>query len=881
MIKSANAVWMGLLAGTLAWGGAAPSLEGQESSTYFEAPDVVADQTHRFEALADLDGDNDLDIISVWKLTSTSVKVAGWINGGATGLTEGWEYTTTVPDPNATIRVLPGDFNGDGRDDFVFAVGPIIAFRLSVGATTPPALGWAWQEATPILGLAAHDYDGNGMDDLVVTRNGEIKIYQSSASAPALVTNAGLPFDGRHEVLLADLNGDTTLDICVAHRGSATTSDVRLVMFEVFGMSLFPIQTQVLTNLMDPRTTSGDIDGDGDLDLVVFHGSNQYTIVRRNGATGFSVDPPRTGGPATHLADLDGDGDLDGIQCDGVLASSLNLGASTFRMSLNDGTGQLGPSFTFAALGADRLAGVTDIDGDGDQDLIAGRCIYYARPAPGSPPFIHGATFTHPRQIVDMDRDGDPDVKVALDSIHKNSGDGLLSSENQIVPPAPVGFAFQGPGIPGDFDGDGDLDLIVKMRQGNSFVSMRLLRNQGAGNFVDAGTPGPVNVDFCRVPSSSIIGFAFEASPENSLVVDLDGDGDRDLITRARGLASVPGGVSRIWWNAGAGSFTSGPEYPQTYIEHVAEVTGDGLLDFIGPRSQLGLFLYPGLAPGLFATAGVSISATMHPHDGSAIGDLNGDGVVDIVAFEGAPELYLGDGMGGFTQSVTLPGPSGLNSSSGTASHVDLFMHMEDLDGDGELELVGGPLNFAPGCSAIFSRVGPPGTTFEHKIQVVLPRALADMDGDGDADAVEQTRIAWNTRHRGLAAGFRRQYGAGVPGLGGVTPTLGNVGPYRPGLSGEIRITGGIGVGAGLLLLSNAPANIPAAGGTVLVAPQFLIPFVLNGAPGFAGAGSWSLPWTLPPGSGGITFYHQAGILDSNAPQGVSMTNAMLITVGL
>ncbi|HLQ38765.1 MAG TPA: FG-GAP-like repeat-containing protein, partial [Planctomycetota bacterium] len=235
------------------------------------------------------------------------------------------------------------------------------------------------------------------------------------------------------------------------------------------------------------RTTSlalGDVDGDGDLDLVVGNGGinavwEQSRLYLNNG-TGTFTDVTASRMPAgsydtTSLAlgDVDGDGDLDLVVGNYWGTQSLlyiNNGTGTFT----DATASRMPagsySTTSLALG--------DVDGDGDLDLVVGN-------------------------------QGNPGGQSLL---YLNNGTGTFTDAT--ASRMPVGSYITNSLVLGDMDGDGDLDLVVGNSSYYSGQSLLYLNN-GTGTFTDATAS--------RIPAGYY--------NTNSLALgDVDGDGDLDLV---------------------------------------------------------------------------------------------------------------------------------------------------------------------------------------------------------------------------------------------------------------------------------------------------------------------------------------------------------------
>src|SRR5205085_12226387 len=113
----------------------------------------------------------------------------------------------------------------------------------------------------------------------------------------------------------------------------------------------------------------GDIDGDGDLDLVAAHETGETIVDLNNGQGVFTRAHTLRAGLNPVLLDSDGDGDLDLILINADTPQALQSHLYLYR---NDGAG----NFTGTQLnlsgskGFDNRFAVGDIDGDGDLDYV-------------------------------------------------------------------------------------------------------------------------------------------------------------------------------------------------------------------------------------------------------------------------------------------------------------------------------------------------------------------------------------------------------------------------------------------------------------------------------------------------------------------------------
>ncbi len=866
--------------------------QAQESRARFDAAVVVADQWHSLTHLLDLDGNGVKDAIGFWSLNDSTryTHFTGYRNDGSGRLEEAWDFplgTWLAP----TILAV-ANLDGDGRDDFVIAKGHQVHLFTSNGFALP-VYRQSVNPVTPgdIRSLVAADFDADGLDDFAVfTSSYEIKVFLNRRNDPPVLssttyTSISGPTD---RMFLTEFNGDGRPDLVVTSSG--LPAYVRLYSVEAGVISEGP-QFIFSSSLASPMIASGDVDGDGDTDIVAF-GMSQYEILRRSGLTTFTLEGPRTGGPATDLADVDGDGDLDGVCCGGGgggggggSTPSPNVNQAVFEVSLNDGGGSFAAAFKIPGLGAEHIAGAADMDGDGDVDLVAGRCVYFAHGPLRNPypriPFA-GTAPPRPAPIGDFDGDADVDVDLTLESVCANSADGTFRAQVTVRPQPPAGRNFTGRGMPIDADGDGHIDLLVELRgSGGTLLSMRLLRNAGGGGFVDGG-------DATAPGETFDVG---DTTRQRSFCADVDTDGDLDLVLGNYWFTNEP--PTEIWLNDGSGFFTRGAVLLAELLVRVAGLDGDGISDQLrGARAQRFMRLYRGLSNGTFGNreALPILSYQAIP----AVADFDGDGDLDIaghVTVRSDAALLLNDGSAHFQEAIRFP----LTNLNVTISEHHLLA--TDVDLDGRMDLIASQAGDEAtlGTSSIFIQT-PGALAFTSSVQVFHAAQVADSDGDGDPDLLSATARADgqdavpdflsdhfvpNRRFEMPWSGKSRQYGSGTPGSGGMAPVLGALGVLRPGGTWVYRVMGGIGGSTGYLAVGLEPLEEARRGGILLVNPLQRHPITLNGTTGEPGTGSWEwLQGPLPHGRAGRSYYLQAFVRDPEAPQGLSFSNGLKVTFG-
>jgi hypothetical protein len=256
-----------------------------------------------------------------------------------------------------------------------------------------------------------------------------------------------------------------------------------------------------------------------------------------------------------------------------------------------------------------------------------------------------------------------------------------------------------------DYDNDGWLDLFAIGPDGRGL----LLHNSEGKRFDDV---------------TAVAGVRDVAGARHALFVDLDHDGDLDLLL-------VGGGSLGAYRNNLDGTFTLFPNadgIAQGGTDAAfADLDDDGRTDVL-VASATG-------ADGLFHNDGVRgftrTADTIRGQGPVAMGDYDNDGAIDI--FVAGSGLWHNNGSGQFTHDMRSPSLArARNATDGTAVFFD-------YDNDGWLDLiVAGPHgaalfhNDGTGRFADRSQLLPPALQRDS----IGPLIVADIDGDGDQDLI-------------------------------------------------------------------------------------------------------------------------------------------------
>ncbi len=419
------------------------------------------------------------------------------------------------------------------------------------------------------------EQDGSGLftfTDLQVGLDGFA--MQVTIPTPSSLIWGDYDNDGKLDILLAGISSIGAIAQIHRNNGTGTFNDI--------GAGL--------PDLHDCSVAWGDYDNDGDLDILLAGGTGTGFIARiyRNDAGSFTdiaAGLPGLYDCSAAWGDYDNDGDLDLLLTGfttggtGYLSEVYRNDAGTFT---SIGAGLPGVSFSSVAWG--------DYDNDGDLDILLTGDTgsgYIARVYRND----GGGTFADASAALpgvahssvawgDFDDDGDLDILLAGDTsstyislVCRNLGGGVFA------PAAYLTGVSQGSVAWGDYDNDGDLDILLAGDTGSGYVSL-VYRNNGDGTFTDigAGLPGVIDASVAWG--------------------DSDNDGDLDILLMGYTGSAYLSGVF-----SSSGSVANAPPSPPSNLAAIvvgSEVTlsWDPASDDTTPAAGLSYNLRVGTTPG-------------------------------------------------------------------------------------------------------------------------------------------------------------------------------------------------------------------------------------------------------------------------------------------
>jgi hypothetical protein len=608
----------------------------------------------------DLDNDDDADLVVANGGRPSIAIFRG--NGNGT-----FDQASILESAEELVYLGAGDLDGDADLDIAgaatgSATDTVVVLANDGAGTLTRSIGLnAGFDADSIL---VSDLDGDGRSDITARSPLALVVFWGEATGGFSASERYVLPGGRGAASVGDIDGDSDLDVIVP---GFTSGD--LLMFLNEGRRTFsePVAHQFM--LVPHVALPVDLDGDMDADIAVFSGGSNrpfLTIVENEGRGVFAVPMVLETDFAERfaIADLNGDG-----ISDFVLANQNIINGVLVVLSHPDGS--LGPAIRqvwFSRYGgAPKEIQTGDLDGDSDVDVAVftegdpiGTVAVLLNNGKGELALSVARAITNsPRNLVLFDLNGDGRLDAAVSCSGGasqggirflwNRGDGFLTSGEFLNLPGSAG-----PIAGGDFDGDGDADLILYVD-----LDFTLLRNGGGGVFSRE-----------RRQDLKIRSQAFPG--------DFDGDEDLDFVAQTEGMQSD----LAVFINRGDATFTVGETVShQLRVSDLfywaVDIDGDRDLDLLGRKESISIFLNNG---------GATFEKERH-YEGQEdrrveplFDDLDGDGRMDL--------LFLSRGRLFFAKNQTAAQESrDINANRMPDECESEFFHRGDVNDDGRMNI--------------------------------------------------------------------------------------------------------------------------------------------------------------------------------------------------
>lgn len=707
------------------------------------------------------------DIVALNKPNAENQYELVWSVDGSAGRIPSPSNNSTNITPS---NMIVADINGDARVELL--TDGLTYYEISGGAFIRQALDFGIGSLSGNI-IDVADLDGiNGAD--LITDTGEwyanvgggAPVFISKGLVHPLAAGVLRPFDLNNDGLM-DLLSETGL--WFRNNGSA-------------GPSRFDLRIITTLPKIGPLSPA-DLDGDGYLDLVSEQGFWFENSDDFQANFGIRLLPGGLAGPYV-VVDVDGDVDKnDKVDVD-IVAED---GSWWYRNLLVQGGAVVFESAEISLINPDsvpafRSGQIGDLDGDGDLDFVTGSAQSNVLSWHQNADAINSSTMARSgwlEEILGSAAQGvtvvaDPGVFECLLKIVPGSldvGNGLVvESVGEIVIPANVnlGGGARLRASSGDVTHNGELvvDGDATIEGGGISISNKLSFLPNSTLVTEVGAIGELVLH--GTPR-----LATETLQVTNIIrgiqgADMDGDGFTDLVLSGNDSSARPAWIrnnSGSWAQQASQSLIStGPDTMSGF--DLADFDGDGRVDLVGVvGSSLNLYLNNGSgSTPLLADA--ALIGTVDIDGPVAIGDLDGDGELDVVHASGVDNSQSGGSKVRWFRKDDMNPEAFVSNDVGETTNKGAFsLELVDLDSDGDLDVLLGQRSSDNGEGAVNwyeNQLENSGLFVAHQIStparfgyVVLG---ADMDGDGDTDVVvgygTGNRIAWYENDGSVLPGF-------------------------------------------------------------------------------------------------------------------------------
>lgn len=694
----------------------------------------------------DIDGDGDQDVLVATEATGRIYWQENLDGLGSFG------PPRLISDREGGPQTAIGaDIDGDGDQDVIASFdgrnSSIVWYENIDGAG-------AFAAPVAITDYAEFPYSVSVVD---VDGDGHLDVVSSSDFGPGLAwykNEDGLgnfsgpndisgTFNGPTALISADIDGDGDDDLL-----SASRFDQKIAWYEKSDDSAEFGEQQIINDTFRSVSSvfASDLDGDQDLDVLAVYdfGNALVWLENTDGKGSFGeptvLSPEAFSAETVHSLDLDGDGDMD------ILAGSVGRTLNWFENT--DGKG----AFEIRTFADDLLSYrpkmlPEDFDGDGKEDILVYPDNSYnpliwiknlGEGQFGEPNYVSSRLYD-PTSVYlsDIDGDGDSDILATVDS---SSDIEVVWYENELASNGSfqqnltnIDSHLSEVAITADIDGDGDQDVI----SGGFFDAVDWFENvDGAGNF------GPRKVVHDSHFGTSAI-----------FAADMDGDGDLDLVTADSQDTDLGPNYTNGWifWFEnldGKGDFSDANEV-STGVEgvqslSVADLDGDGFNDILSAsRFDNKIAWFKNIdGRGTFSPQQIVSTEALGARS-IFTADIDSDGDIDVLSASGDDNKiawYENDGNGDFGEQRVIS-TFALNARQ---------VYAADVDGDGDQDVLSASQDSK---IAWYENTDGLGTFAPEQIITqsafgAVDVAGVDFDGDGDLDVVSSAladgRIVWH-----------------------------------------------------------------------------------------------------------------------------------------